>query len=100
MLEYTITWRNGKVGPDVQSYSSSSFPFWRSAFKSSGILCLYTLVQTFTMKFEDRTPFLLRPIREPDCTFLLLGEEHKHEHWMPCEDTPNCANVQLEFVAS
>jgi len=44
--------------------------------------------------------FLLRPIQEPDCTFLLLGETHSAEHWMPCEDTPNCANIQLEFVES
>ena len=76
-----------------------------SPFSAMLLIYLYTMPLHIgpDVYNEIRGPytfFLLRPIREPDCTFLLLGEEHKHEHWMPCEDTPNCANVQLEFVAS
>jgi len=52
---------------------------------------------------EIRGPYsihVLRPLQEPDCTFLLLGEEHTSENWEPCDGKPHCANVQLEFVES
>jgi hypothetical protein len=51
---------------------------------------------------EIRGPYglvLLRPIREPDCTFLLLSEVHSPEHWNPC-DVPHCANVHSDFIKS
>ena len=51
---------------------------------------------------EIRGPYgmvVLRPIQEPDCTFLLLSELHSPEHWNPC-DVPHCANVHSDFIKS
>ena len=51
---------------------------------------------------EIRGPYgflVLRPLREPDCTFLLLSEIHSPDHWNPC-DVPDCANVHSDFIKS
>ncbi len=51
---------------------------------------------------EIRGPYgllVLRPLQEPDCTFLLLSEVHSPEHWEPC-DVPHCANVHSDFIKS
>jgi len=51
---------------------------------------------------EIRGPYsftLLKPIHEPDITFLFLGETHNFDYWTPC-DGPRCANVQTDFMES
>lgn len=51
---------------------------------------------------EIRGPYsftLLKPIHEPDITFLFLGETHNFTNWEPC-DRPRCADVQTDFMKS